>query len=119
MGTGRRLVAWAPAWMWLFWLIGALVIAAGLRRGGEPQPRFLVATGQALEIWRGPERESTLLRFEDGATVVDAAMSPDGRRIAVIRLSPPPTRADADFGTDLYLVNADGSNPRLVVRRSS
>ena len=73
----------------------------------------------ALEIWHGAERESTLLKFDDGATVVDAAIAPDGTRIAVIRLSPPPTRSDADFGTDLYLVGADGSNPQPLVRRST
>ena len=86
MGAGRRLFAWAPAWMWLFWLAGALVILAGLRRGGEPEPRFLVATGSSIELWHGPDRERTLLRYDDGSLVSDLAVSEDGRMIAFLRL---------------------------------
>ena len=116
MGAGRRLFAWAPAWMWLFWLAGALVIAAGLLRGGEPEPRFLVANGSALEIWHGAELESTVYKFDDRSLINEAALSPDGSQIAFIRLTPPPLDPKDDIGTDLYLVNRDGSSPRALVK---
>jgi hypothetical protein len=105
--------------MWLFWLTSAVLIGAGLWRGAEPEPRFLVATGLALEVWYGAERESTLIRFDDGATVLDAALSPDGTRIAFIRLTPPPMDENADFGTDVYIASRDGSDPKPLVQRKS
>ena len=104
--------------MWLFWLAGALVIAAGLRRGGEPEPRFLVATGDALEIWHGAERETMLVRFDDGSSITYPAISEDGAMLAFVRVLPVTTDRDGkpDFGADLYVANADGSQARVIVR---
>src|SRR5688500_2053993 len=119
MGAQGRIFTWAPAWMWLFWLAGALVIAAGFLRGGEPEPHFLVATGQALEIWRGADRESTLVKFDDRSQIIEAALSPDGSQIAFIRLTPPPLDPQADIGTDLYIAARDGSNPLPILRHSA
>src|SRR5215212_1579581 len=121
MGAGRQLFTWAPAWMWLFWLAGALVIAAGLLRGGEPQPRFLVSTGATLEIWHGADRESMLLKFDDGSSINYPAISEDGVMIAFVRLLPviKDAQGNDDFGADLYVANVDGSQPRVVVRHST
>jgi Tol biopolymer transport system component len=116
MAFGWRLFAFAPAWLWLFWLAGALVVAAGFWRGDEEEPRFLVATGLALEIWRGAERESTLFKFDDGTGIFEAVLSPDGSRIAMLTTTPPVK--DADYGVDLYVVDINGANPRLVLRHS-
>src|SRR6476469_2678949 len=118
MAAGRRLLAFAPAWMWLFWLAGALVIVIGLTRGGEPEPRFLVSTGSALEVWHGAERESTLFKFSDGSAIQDdVAISPDGTRIAFMRYGV--GTFGADFGIDRYVVDRDGREARPVLQHSS
>jgi Tol biopolymer transport system component len=103
--------------MWLFWLAGALVIGAGLRRDGEPEPRFLVATGSAIEVWHGPQRESTLLSMEN-ATIYDAALSQDGTQVAFVAISVPKSQDDPEYGANLYVVNRDGGVPRLLLRHS-
>ena len=121
MAAGRRLLAFAPAWMWLFWLAGALVVAAGLTRGGEPEPRFLVTTGLTIEIWHGAERERTLLTYSDGSAITHVAVSEDGSKLAFIRLVPvtQDERGVVDFGSDLYVGNIDGTDLHLVVKHAS
>jgi hypothetical protein len=119
MAAGKRLFAFAPAWMWLFWLAAALVVAIGLRRGGEPEPRFLVATGSAVEIWHGAERESTLFVFDDRSQVIEAAPSPDGSLIALAALTSPALLEKGDFGVDLHVMAWDGSDLRLLLRHSA
>jgi hypothetical protein len=105
--------------MWLFWLAGAAVITVGLVRGGERQPRFLVTTGLAIEIWRGAERESTVLRAQDGATIFEAAPSPDGTRIAYVQLTQSAGPVGAGVGVDMLLVARDGSNSRVLIRHGA
>jgi Tol biopolymer transport system component len=101
--------------MWLFWLAGTLVVAYGLTRGGEPQPRFLVATGSALEVWHGADRESTLFKFDDRSLINEAAVSPDGSQVAFIRLTAPPLDPKDDIGTDIFVMKRDGSGAKPLV----
>src|SRR5262245_41515684 len=117
-----RLEAFASLPLWLFWLAGGLVVAAGvlLGPGGEHEPRFLVTTGHTLELWTGAELEKVLQRFDDGSTVLDPAFSNRGDRLAYVRYTAVTKDAAGkdDFGADLWVSAADGSEARLIVRHS-
>jgi WD40 repeat protein len=115
----RKLFAFAPAWMWLFWLAGAIVVGFGLTRGREPEPRFLVTTGVAVEIWHGGDYESTMLKFDDGSTIIDVALASDRVHIAFVRVTPAPTQTRPDFGVDLYTARIDGSDVRPLLLHST
>ena len=101
-----------------------VVVLAGRRAGDRRGPsawRRIRATlpccnGSPLEIWHGAELESTVYKFDDRSLINEAALSPDGSQIAFIRLTPPPLDPKDDIGTDLYLVNRDGSSPRALVK---
>ena len=54
-------------------------------------------------------------------TLMDPALSPDGKRIAFMRQEPVKNLGGGqiDFGTDLYVVNRDGSGLKEIVHHSA
>jgi Tol biopolymer transport system component len=68
--------------------------------------QFDIATGDVSLLLDVPEENSFVL---------DPTVSPDGDRIAYI-VQPPPRVVDGryDAGSDLWIADRDGSNPRLV-----
>jgi Tol biopolymer transport system component len=68
--------------------------------------QFDIATGEVSLLVDVPEQNSFIL---------DPAVSPDGERIAYI-VQPPPRVVDGkyDAGSDLWIANRDGSEPRLL-----
>src|SRR5262249_45755065 len=62
-----------------------------------------------------------LLKFDDASYVLDPAISPDGAKIAFGRQPPAKTLSPGvvDFGSDLYIADRDGSNPREVLHHAT
>lgn len=89
--------------------------------GGEPaEPltdRLLVVRDTGIfELSLATNEEQPLLLDPPGALLAEPAVSPDATQIAHVRLLQGVAQPgeQADFGTDLYVANRDGSSPRLV-----
>ncbi len=69
---------------------------------------------------RGHEEQPLIPAPEDG-TLVDPAVSPDGKRIAYTLLLTPVVipGENTDLGSDLYIANADGTDPQLIVQHGT
>jgi Tol biopolymer transport system component len=80
---------------------------------------LLARDGGLVDVgFDGSQRE--VLRLRDGSIIYDPALSPDGRYIAFIRQEPvKSTKYGIDFGSDLYIVNRDGSAMRELVRHGA
>jgi Tol biopolymer transport system component len=97
----------------------------------EPQPvsgapasgqvRYIVASGAKLQDVAVGGEAREVVSFDDGSTLMDPALSPDGKRIAFIRQEPVKNLpgGQIDFGADLYVVNRDGSGLKEVVHHSA
>lgn len=83
-------------------------------------PRFLITSPKGLSERAGAS-DKVLVRIDPGFFVIDPAVSPDGKKIAYALQLPAKAGADGkvDFGTDLYVSNRDGSEPKLVAKHSS
>ena len=79
--------------------------------------RFLAAQGARIDRLTLSGEKDTVLELEDDVVVVDLTLSPDGQKIAFI--AEWPAHADdlgrIDYGSDVYVSDADGSNVQLVV----
>lgn len=84
-------------------------------------PGYILASGPTLEDVALSGTARSILTFQDGSLLMDPALSPDGTRIAFIRQEPVRNLGggEIDFGSDLYLVNRDGSDLREVVHHSA
>ncbi len=81
---------------------------------------YIRATGAMLEDVSLDGEAREIVSFDDGSTLMDPALSPDGKRIAFIRQEPAKgTGNELDFGSDLYVVHRDGSGLREVVHHSA
>ncbi len=58
-----------------------------------------------------------LIKPDNGDTLADPAVSKDGTRIVYVIVAPPERNFDA--GSDLWVANRDGSNPRLVYKHDA
>ncbi len=114
-------------------LLASLVLACS---SDAPRSQQLTLPSEATEskgetgylIARGPELhdvtlggESRLvLRFDDNSAVFEPVLSEDGKRIAFIRQEPVKNlpAGGIDFGSDLYIVNRDGTGLRELAHHS-
>jgi Tol biopolymer transport system component len=105
-------------------LVAVLGLVGSACSGGGasgPASGLVLADQQGLSLFRLEDASRRLLvSFNDGSYLLDPAVSPDGRRIAFARQPPARQRADGtlDFGSDLYVADADGKNLRELVRHS-
>ena len=86
----------------------------------ESGPRFLVTGPRGLSE-RAGEREKMIVQFDDGAFVLDPAISADGKKLAFAVQHPASANAkgNVDFGSDLWISNRDGSGRRELLRHSA
>jgi Tol biopolymer transport system component len=63
----------------------------------------------------------TIVSFDDGSSLMDPSLSPDGRLVAFIRQEPVKNLGGGqiDFGSDMYLVNRDGSGLKELAHHSA
>jgi Tol biopolymer transport system component len=91
-----------------------IVAAAG-------QTGYITAIANKLQdaIVGGEAR--TVVSFDDGSSLMDPALSPDGKHIAFIRQEPVKNLAGGqiDFGADMYIVNRDGSGLKELAHHSA
>ena len=83
-------------------------------------PRFLVTNAKGMSERVG-EREKLIVQFDDGAFVLDPAISADGKKIAFAVQHPATadSKGQVDFGADLWMSNRDGSGRKELVRHSA
>jgi len=88
--------------------------------GNEPGPRFLVTGARGLSE-RGGQREKLIVQFDDGAFVLDPAISADGKKLAFAVQHPATadSQGKVDFGSDLWISNRDGSGRKELLRHSA
>jgi Tol biopolymer transport system component len=62
----------------------------------------------------------TIVSFDDGSSLMDPSLSPDGKRVAFIRQEPVKNLAGGqiDFGADMYVVNRDGTGLKELAHHS-
>jgi TolB protein len=98
---------------WLIALVGVVLLAAASRDGGLPAGRIVYAALEAdtfdlyvLDLSGGPDPsgESVRLLYASPGDDIEPEWSPDGTRIVF--------SSNQDGDSDVYLINADGSNPR-------
>jgi hypothetical protein len=102
--------------------------ADGTADGGTPAPRRQSGDGALIitrlegmyerDIASGDERV-ILAPGDAGSFFLDPAVSADGNRLAYV-LQPPPKTVDGryDAGSDLWVADRDGSNPRMIFRHT-
>jgi Tol biopolymer transport system component len=83
-------------------------------------PRFLITGARGLSE-RAGEREKLIVQFDDGAFVLDPAISADGKKIAFAVQHPATadSKGQVDFGADLWIANRDGSGRKELLRHSA
>jgi Tol biopolymer transport system component len=88
--------------------------------GNEPGPRFLVTGAKGLSE-RAGQREKLIIQFDDGAFVLDPAISADGKKLAFAVQHPATadSKGQVDFGADLWMANRDGSGRKELVHHSA
>jgi Tol biopolymer transport system component len=116
----RSIVA---AYALLLVLLLPIVIACGGKDddlSNESGPRFLVTGPKGLSE-RAGEREKLIVQFDDGAFVLDPAISADGKKLAFAVQHPASADAkgNVDFGADLWVSNRDGTGRREIVHHSA
>jgi Tol biopolymer transport system component len=88
--------------------------------GNAIGPRFLITNARGLSE-RAGEREKLIVQFDDGAFVLDPAISADGKKLAFAVQHPATadSKGQVDFGADLWISNRDGSGRKEVIRHSA
>jgi Tol biopolymer transport system component len=88
--------------------------------GNEPGPRFLVTGPRGLSE-RAGQREKLIVQFDDGAFVLDPAISVDGKKLAFAVQHPATadSKGNVDFGSDLWMSNRDGSGRKELVHHGA
>jgi Tol biopolymer transport system component len=83
-------------------------------------PRFLVTGAKGLSE-RAGDREKLIVQFDDGAFVLDPAISADGKKLAFAVQHPATadSKGQVDFGADLWIANRDGSGRKELIRHSA
>jgi len=86
----------------------------------EPGPRFLITGAKGLSE-RAGQREKLIVQFDDGAFVLDPAISADGKKIAFAVQHPATadSKGQVDFGADLWMANRDGSGRKELLHHSA
>jgi Tol biopolymer transport system component len=86
----------------------------------EPGPRFLVTGARGLSE-RAGQREKLIVQFDDGAFILDPAISADGKKLAFSVQHPATadSKGNVDFGSDLWLADRNGSNRKEILRHSA
>src|SRR4051812_17167499 len=86
----------------------------------EPGPRFLITNARGLSE-RAGQREKLIVQFDDGAFVLDPAISGDGKKLAFAVQHPATadSKGQVDFGSDLWIANRDGSGRKELLRHSA
>lgn len=95
--------------------------AAPAATAAPGQVGYILASGAKLQdvLLGGESRD--VVSFDDGSTLMDPALSPDGKRIAFIRQEPVKNLpgGQIDFGADLYVVNRDGSGLKEIAHHTA
>jgi Tol biopolymer transport system component len=83
--------------------------------------RFLLGQQNIIETVTLSGGEARLIQLDDGVNVLAMALSPDRSRLAFVVELPAYAKEDGsiDFGTDLYVSDADGSNAHRVLEHMS
>jgi hypothetical protein len=79
--------------------------------------RFLLARRNGIENVTLSGETTGLVLLEEKIRILEMALSPDGSKIVFVGELPAYTndQGQLDFGADLYIANADGSDARLLV----
>jgi Tol biopolymer transport system component len=87
---------------------------------GASGPRFLVTNAKGLSE-RAGDREKVIVSFDDGAFVLDPAISADGKKIAFAVQHPASadSKGNVDFGADLWMANRNGSGRKELIHHSA
>jgi hypothetical protein len=131
----------APVLRCLALLTGVLLLAGACKSSGRttsstnPGPsspvteatlapgdvRFLIARQNLIENITLSGQERKLVQLDDKVNIFDLALSPDGTQLAFVVELPASTddQGKLDFGTDLYVSGADGSNPQVVLKHKN
>lgn len=80
---------------------------------------FLVSEYSRLYEVKNGQRD-LLIEADPGYQLLHVAVSPDGSRLAYTLFTPSrQTPNGVDFGSDLYVADRDGSNPRMVLEHAA
>jgi Tol biopolymer transport system component len=94
---------------------------AGTTAPAAGETGYITAIANKLQdvILGGKAR--TVVSFDDGSSLMDPALSPDGKHIAFIRQEPVKNLAGGqiDFGADMYIVARDGSGLKELAHHSA
>jgi dipeptidyl aminopeptidase/acylaminoacyl peptidase len=80
----------------------------------------LTYSGGLVELSLPGNSERRLVEAPTDTTLADPAVSPDGTRIAYTQLLTPVVvpGQNTDLGSDVYIANADGTGPQLIVKHA-
>jgi Tol biopolymer transport system component len=100
-----------------------LIAISGCTEKSQPasaEPTFLLTTSEGLQQVTGSDRR-LLISSNNGSTLLDPAVSPDGKTIAFTRQAPAvrDQRGNIDFGADLMLARRDGTEVREVLHHAA
>lgn len=100
-----------------------VLFASGCLSGGSASrtDRLVFTQNRALvELSLRGHKQQALIPAPADSTLADPAVSPDGKRIAYTLLLTPVVipGQNTDLGSDLYVANADGSDPQLIVQHA-
>jgi Tol biopolymer transport system component len=83
--------------------------------------RFLLAAQDGLSEMTAGSAEKPIVKWDNQSYPLDPAISPDGKSIAFALQVPAiklPT-GDVDFGSDLYVSDADGNNVKALLKHKA